>query len=226
VSLSRSSRKLRSASAWVLAPLAFCGCAHAAPLTSTELTALCANAEDQAHCGRLIEARQLPRVSRFVERNGEELRVSLVPLGLTIFRDSVEVNGAKSYAVWDYLEGADTLVLFATDADRTSFLLVQRRGGAEYRVPSEPVLAPDGRHFATADFCAEGCENQIDVWRIASNGMRKELAWKPDAAWTDVSVAWRAADTLRVEYALPDRPGSRIAERRLADPGWTTFPQK
>jgi hypothetical protein len=227
VSVSKSERRLRSASAWaVLAPLAVAGFAHAAPLTSTELTALCANAEDQAHCGRLIEARQLPRVARFVERNGDELRVSLVPFGLTIFRDSVEVNGAKSYAVWDYLEDADTLVLFATDAERTSFLLVQRRGGAEYRVASEPVLAPDRRHFATADFCAEGCENQIAVWRIASDGMRKELAWKPDAAWSDVSVGWRAADTLKIEYALPDRPGSRIVERRLADTGWTTFPAK
>ena len=169
MSLSTSGRGLRSASACaVLASLAVAGFAHAAPLTSTELTALCANAEDQAHCGRLIEARQLPRVARFVERNGEELRVSLEPFGLTIFRDSVEVNGAKSYAVWDYLEDVDTLVLFASDADRTSFLLVQRRGGAEYRVASEPVLAPDGRHFATADFCTEGCENQIAGFMAAA----------------------------------------------------------
>ena len=64
--LSTSGRGLRSASACaVLASLAVAGFAHAAPLTSTELTALCANAEDQAHCGRLIEARQLPRVARF-----------------------------------------------------------------------------------------------------------------------------------------------------------------
>jgi hypothetical protein len=225
--LPKCGRRLRGAGAWtLLASLAVAGLAHAAPPTPAELTALCASAEDQAHCGRLIEARQLPRVARFVERDGDELRVSLVPFGLTILRDSVEVNGAKSYAVWDYLEDADTLVLFATDADRTSFLLVQRRGGAEYRVPSEPVLAPDGRHFATADFCAEGCDNQVVVWRIASNGVRRELAWTPDAAWSDVSVAWRAPDTLKIEYALPDRPGSRIAERRLGDPGWTTFPAK
>jgi hypothetical protein len=227
VPLPNSGRTLRNATARAaLASLVFAGLACAAPPTPAELSALCGNAEDQAHCGRLIEARQLPRVARFVERNGDELRVSLVPVGLTIFRDSVEVNGAKSYAVWDYLEELDTLVLFATSDDRTSFLLVQRRGGAEYRVPSEPVLAPDGRHFATADFCAEGCENQIAVWRIARDGMRKELAWRPDAAWSDVSVTWRGTDTLKIEYALPDRPGSRIAERRLADPGWTTFPTK
>jgi hypothetical protein len=211
------------ACAWPsLAALALAGHARAAPLTPAELTALCAHAEDQAHCGRLIEARQLPRVARIVERHGDELRVSLAPLGLTIFRDSVDINGAKSYAVWDYVEDLDTLVLFATDGERTSFLLVQRRGGGEYRVPSEPVLAPDARHFATADFCADDCENEIAVWRIAREGVRKELAWKPAAAWSDVSVGWRAADTLKIEYSVPDRPGSRIAERRLSDPGWTT----
>ena len=130
------------------------------------MTALCANAEDQAQCGRLVEARQLPRLSRIVERAGDELRVSLAPFGLTIFRDTVKVTGATSYAVWDYLEDLDTLVLFTTDGDRSGFLLLQRRGGEEYRVPSEPVIAPDERHFATADFCAKECDNQVTVWRI------------------------------------------------------------
>jgi hypothetical protein len=215
-------RRLRGRAGPAIVAFAVSTLAAAAPPTPAELAALCGNAEDQAHCGRLIEARQLPRVTRIVERNGDELRVSLAPLGLTIFRDSVDINGAKSYAVWDYVEDLDTLVLFATDGERTSFLLVQRRGGGEYRVPSEPVLAPDARHFATADFCADDCENEIAVWRIAREGVRKELAWKPAAAWSDVSVGWRAADTQKIENSVPDRPGSRIAERRLSDPGWTT----
>ena len=41
-----------------------------------------------------------------------------------------------------------------------------RRGGGEFRVPSEPVLAPGHQRFATADFCADACDNELAVWRI------------------------------------------------------------
>ena len=134
----------------VLAPLV-----HAAPISREELTSLCIEADDAARCGRLVEARQLRAMSRFVERDGSELRIQLVPFGLTTFRDSEGVRGARSYAVWDYLEDLDTLVLFTTVGERSGFMLVQRRSGDEFRVPAEPVIAPDKRHFATADFCAK-----------------------------------------------------------------------
>ena len=200
--------------------------APAAPLSPAELTALCANAEDQAHCGRLIEARQLPKFGKIAERDGDELRIWLEPFGMTRFRDTINITGARTYAVWDYLEKLETVVLFTTDADRTGFILVQQRGGEEYPLPSEPVLAPDERHFATADFCEHDCVNEIAVWQIARNGVRKTLVWKPDARWTDVSVSWRGADALKIEYSLPDQPASRITERRLGDPGWKSIPAK
>ena len=199
--------------------------AQAAAPTAAEVTAICANAEDQAHCGRLVETRRLKSLSRIVERDGDELRVSLAPFGMTIFRDAIAISGARSYAVWDYLEDLDTLVLFTTDGDRTGFLLVQRRGGDEYRLPSEPVLAPDQRHFATADFCAQDCDNEVAIWRIAQQGgVRKEATWSPAAPWSDVTVAWKGADTIALEYSLPNDAHARTLERRLGDPAWKKMP--
>jgi hypothetical protein len=211
---------------WVFAALALPACALAVPIARDELTALCADAEDQAQCGRLVEARQLTRLSRIVERAGDELRVSLSPFGLTIFRDTVNVTGATSYAVWDYLENLDTLVLFTTDGDRSGFLLLQRHGGGEYRVPSEPVMAPDERHFATADFCAKECDNRVTVWRIERNGVRKLSTWMPAKAWSDVSVTWSDAETIALEYSLPDDPQPRTLLRRLGDPSWQSVSPK
>jgi hypothetical protein len=199
---------------------------QAAPLAAADIAALCRNAEDQAHCGRLIEARQIRRVARIVERDGDELRVSLAPTGMTVFRDRIDIVGAKSYAVWDYYEDLDTLVLFATDGDRTSFLLVQRRGGDEYRVPSEPVLAPDGRHFATANFCARDCDNEVAVWRIEPQAIRKEASWAPATPWTDVSVAWKGRDTIALEYSLPAEARPRTVDRHLGDPSWKRAPAR
>ena len=218
--------RLHTHARWVIATLALPALALAAPITRDELTALCVNAEDQAQCGRLVEARQLPRLSRIVERAGDELRVSLAPFGLTIFRDTVNVTGATSYAVWDYLENLDTLVLFTTDGDRSGFLLLQRRGGEEYRVPSEPVIAPDERHFATADFCAKDCDNRVAVWRIERNGVRKESTWAPPTPWSDVSVTWRNADTIALEYSRPDDAQPRTLLRRLGDPSWQSVSTK
>lgn len=204
---------------WAFGALLLPAFAHAAPLPRAELMALCAEADDQAHCGRLVEARQLRSISRIAERNGDELRVALAPFGLSVFHDTVNVKGATTYAVWDYLERVDTLVLFTTRGERTGFMLVQRRSGGEYRVPAEPVLAPDDRRFATADFCANECDNEVAIWHIGSDGIRKEAVWTPPAAWSDVSVAWRNASAITLDYALDDGQ-RRTIERRLDDPSW------
>jgi hypothetical protein len=211
---------MRAHARWALCALVVPAFALAAAITRDELAALCVNAEDEAQCGRLVEARQLKKLARVVERDGDELRVSLAPFGLTIFRDTVNITGARSYAVWDYLEDPDTLVLFTTNGDRSGFLLVQRHGGEEYRVPSEPVLAPDGRHFATADFCAKDCDNEVALWRIAQNGVRKESTWAPAIRWSDASVTWKGAEAIVLEYSLPDDTHARTMLRGLADPSW------
>jgi hypothetical protein len=204
---------------WAFGALLLSAFAHAAPVPRAELTALCAEADDQAHCGRLVEARQLRSLSRIAERDGDELRVTLAPFGLSVFHDTVNVKGATTYAVWDYVERLDTLVLFTTRGERTGFMLVQRHGGEEYRVPAEPVLAPDDRRFATADFCASECDNEVAIWHIGGDGIRKEAVWTPPAAWSDVSIAWRNASSITLDYALGDGQ-RRTIERRLDDPSW------
>ena len=199
--------------------------AYAAPPSHAELTSLCKDAEDQAACGRLVEARRLRDLSRILERNGDELRVSLSPIGLTVFRDSIDVWGATSYAVWDYVEPLDTLVLFTTRGERTGFLLLQRQGGEEYPLPSEPVLAPDRRHFVTADVCPRDCTNEIAVWSIVRKGVRKVATWKPPAAWTDAGVSWRGVDALAIEYSLADDPRTQTLALPLSDPSWVKAPR-
>jgi hypothetical protein len=193
----------------------------AAPPTPAELAKLCANAEDQAHCGRLVERQRLGPLKSIVSREGDELRIELLPAGSTVFRDAVNIIGARTYAVWDYLEETDTVVLFATNGDRTEFWLVQRRGGAETRIASEPVMAPGARRFATADFCAEGCDNEIAVWRFDAASVRKELTFAPRERWHDVSIGWKNADTLAVEYTPAGEAAARTLERRLNDATWT-----
>jgi hypothetical protein len=197
--------------------------AHAAP-TAVQLAELCASAEDQAHCGRLVEEAQMKRLPGMVERAGDELRVTLFPTGNVAFRDSVAVTGAKTYALWDYLDRINAVVLFTTDGDHSGFLLLQRANGKQVRLPSEPTLSPDRQHLVTADFCASGCDGELAVWRVTKDDVRKTLAWKPAVAWIDANATWKDADTLRVEYTVAAAEQPRTLERRLDAAGWLPRP--
>ncbi|HEY3531615.1 MAG TPA: hypothetical protein VGL43_00670, partial [Casimicrobiaceae bacterium] len=193
--------------------------ARSTPVSREELTSLCIEADDAAQCGRLVEARQLRALSRFIERDGSELRIQLVPFGLTTFRDS-EGARARSYAVWDYLPDLETVVLFTTQGERSGFMLVQRRGGAEFGLPAEPVLSPDRRHFVTVDVCARDCDQEVTLWRIGADGVAKEATWRPPADWSDASATWRTPGTIVFAYSTANDATPHTLERRLADPSW------
>jgi hypothetical protein len=201
--------------------LAFGLTAQAAPLTPAQVAEACKDAEDTAHCGRLIEAIQLKRLPGLAERAGDDLKVTLFPSGVVTFRDSVAIDGAKSFTLYDYLDRINAAVLFAVDGDRTGFVLLQRAGGRQHRLPAEPVLSPDRQRIVTADFCAEGCDGEVAVWRVTRDDVRRELAWKPHPAWSDASAAWKDAETLSFDYTLPGEDRRRTQERRLSDAAWT-----
>lgn len=203
-----------------LLPLAWVSAIAVATPTAGQIAELCANAEDQAHCGRLIEEVQLKRLQGLAERAGDELRITLFPSGIATFRDSVAITGATSYSLWDYLDRINAVVLFATEGDQSAFVLLQRANGRQYRLPSEPTLSPDRQYLVTADFCASRCEGELAVWRVTRDDVRKAFAWKPAPAWIDASAVWKDAETLRVEYTVAGEDKPRALERKLADAGW------
>jgi hypothetical protein len=194
--------------------------ATAAP-TAREVAELCAGAEDQAHCGRLVEEAQLKRLPALAERSGDELRIALFPSGIVTFRDSVPVTGARTFALWDSLDRINAVVLFTTDGEQTGFLLVQRTNGRQYRLPSEPTLSPDRQYLVTADFCASGCDGELALWRVTRDDVRKAQAWRPPLRWTDATATWKDADTLRVEYTVEGETAARTLERRIDAAGWS-----
>ncbi len=105
------------------------GCASmlalGAPVSNTELAEVCAQAEDSAHCGRLVEAVQLKRLPSLARREGNVLSVSLYPLGSTNFTDSDDIVNGRSYSLWDYLDGINAVLIYTTAGDNTIFTLLQ-----------------------------------------------------------------------------------------------------
>ena len=200
--------------------LAACSLAHAAPVAPARVTELCAQAEGPAHCGRLIEAAQLPTLPDLAVRAGNTLKVSLFPSGVRDFVDVDSLRGDVTWSLWDFWSPVNVVVLFTTDGDRLGYATLQRATGQVTVLPSEPALAPDRQRLVVADFCRDHCDNQVSVWRITRDGIRRELAWKPDATWSDVTVQWKDAETLTLEFTPEGADKARTLERPLARADW------
>jgi hypothetical protein len=194
--------------------------ALAAPPAAEELARICAGAEDSAHCARLVEDVQLPRLPNLAAREGAALRVSLYPSGTITFADTEALHGGRSYSLWDFISELNTVVLYTTDGDDVTFTLLQRATGTRTELPAEPRVSPDRARLVTADFCDRRCVNELAVWRVTRDGIRKEASWKPRDAWTDAVATWKDSETLVVEYAIAGAQAHARLERRLADPGW------
>jgi hypothetical protein len=207
-----------------LAPALLPAPAAATPLTQQEITRLCEQAEGPAHCGQLVEEEQLKRLPYLATRDGRVLKVSLFPSGVATFTDTEALNGGRSYSLWDYLDAINAVVLYTIDGDNVTFTLLQRVNGRTVELPSEPRVSPDRQRLATADFCESRCINELAVWRVARDGVRKEALWKPKETWVDAAVAWRDADTLTVEYTAKGKAKPATLTRRLNDPEWGRLP--
>jgi hypothetical protein len=194
---------------------------RAVPLSPEELARLCAEADDAAHCGRLVEETQIKRLPNLATRDGATLGISLYPSGTRSFVDVEAPNGGRSYSLWDYLSEINAVVLFVTDGDDTSFTLLLRASGRVAELPADPKLSPDRARLVTADFCEKRCGNELAVWRVTRDGVRKESAWKPTAGWSDVVASWKDPDTVAIAYTAAGAEVRSKIERRLSDPSWT-----
>lgn len=205
----------------VLALAAGGGIAIAAAPTPERVLELCAQVEGPAHCGRLVEAEQLKGLPNLAMRDGDTLKVTLFPSGTREFVDVDTFGGARSYAVWDYWSPVNTVVLFTTEGERIGYAVLQRATNQLTALPSEPLLAPNRQQLAVADFCDKGCDNEITVWRVARDGVRKAQVFKPAAAWTDVTLKWNdTSDALTIQYSLVGEVKPRTLDRKLDAAEW------
>jgi hypothetical protein len=217
----RKAARVPAFRATLLATLLAAGPAIAALPDARELAALCTGAEGPVHCGRLVEAAQLARSPGLATRSGDELTVRLRDGRTRAFADGKDA----SFAMWGEIEAADAVVLMTTRAEAIGFTVIQRATGSLAELPSEPIPSPDGAHFATADFCDKGCDNEIAVWRVSPERIRKDRFFRPRTTWRDVTLRWKDGNTLHIERQTPASAPSAF-DFRLTDPGWMRIDAK
>lgn len=193
---------------------------HAEPLTPQRVQELCSGADGPAHCGRLIEAEQIKGLPDLAKRDGDTLTVRLFPSGTRLFVDSNTTQSEKSYALWDYWSPVNAVVLFVTSGDDISYAVLQRATGQLTALPAEPVLAPDRQRLVVADFCSSGCSNELTVWRVSREGVRKDLVYQPTPPWTDVTATWKDPETIAVRYTPAGASDARTLERKVGAADW------
>jgi hypothetical protein len=189
----------------------------AAP-SQDQFAKLCANTGDPADCGKKIEAQQIGRASAVVKRDGALLAVTMPGEPPFIFEDKPGEAG-PNVSFYAYHAPSDAVVLYRAEADKLDFVLVHRATTSVTDIPNEPNFNSDGRYFVTADFCKEGCENRVSVWRFERRGPARERVFAPRKPWTDAGVSWGAPRRLIVDYTEDGKNASVNLE--LNDPRWT-----
>jgi len=160
------------------------------------------------------------RYANLARRDGGALLVSLYPSGTATFTDSDDPVNGRSYSLWDFLDAINAAVLFSTAGESTSFIVLRRTTNRRFDLPAEPQLSPDRQHIVTADVCPSRCINEIAVWRVAPESLRKELVWTPADRWSDAAATWKDESTLAVEYTPAGADKGAVVERKLSDPVW------
>ena len=203
----------------------------AAP-TQEQFAKLCANTGDAAECGKKIEAQQIGKASTIVKRAGNLLAVTVPGEPPFIFEDK-QGEAGPNLSFFAYHAASDAVVLYRAQADKLDFIVVQRGASAignsgngavtasTTELPNEPFFNSDGRYFVTADFCTDGCENRVSVWRFERRGPARERVFSPRSPWTDAGVSWGAPRRLIVDYTEGGKNASLNLE--LSDPRWTVL---
>jgi hypothetical protein len=190
--------------------------------TTAQFARLCANTADPADCGKKVEAAQLrlPGASAIAKRDGKLLAITIPNEPPFIFED-VDSEAGPNTSFYAYSAGADSAVLYRARADKVEFLMLHRPTGALTELPNEPKFNRDGRYFATADFCKEGCENRVAVWRIERRGALRERVFVPRTPWDDADVAWGSGLRLIVDAVEGGRTSAINLD--INDPRWTVL---
>ncbi len=213
--IARSRRAIAAAASALLS-----ASASAVPPTRDEVVQWCTDADDMAHCGRLIEQQQMKRLPGLAKREGVDLKVSLFPSGTATYTDDENALQPLSYSLYDSIDPLNAVLLFKTDGEKATFVLLMRASNRASELPSEPKLSPDRQRLVTADFCASDCVNELAVWRVSRDGAAKELVYRTTEDWTDATPRWKDADTIVVEYTSAADGNRRTLERKLAADGW------
>ena len=159
-----------------------------------------------------------------VKRAGNLLAVTVPGEPPFMFEDKLGEAG-PNLSFYSYHAPSDSVVLYRAQADKLDFVLVQRGGGttsaSTTELPNEPFFNSDGRYFATVDFCSDGCENRVSVWRFERRGPARERVFAPRSPWTDAGASWGAPRRLIVDYTEAGKNASLNLE--LSDPRWTVL---
>lgn len=183
---------------------------------------ICANTADPADCGKRIEAQQLkrPGAEAIAKRDGKLLAITIPGEPPFIFED-VDSEAGPNTSFYAYSSGADAVVLYRARGDKVEFLMLHRPSASVTELPNEPKFNRDGRYFATADFCKEGCENRLAVWRIERRGALRERVFAPRAPWSDADVSWSSNVKLLVEITEGGKSSAVAID--INDARWTVL---
>jgi hypothetical protein len=193
-------------------------------LATDQFVRICTNTADPADCGKKVEVEQFKRAggaaNALARRDGKLLAITVPGEPPFIFED-IDSEAGPNTSFSSYNAIADSVVLYRARADKIEYILVHRTTGTTTEIPNEPKFNSDGRYFVTADFCKEGCENRITLWRMERRGPTRERVFAPRSAWADADVTWGTPRRLIVD--VTENGKSVAINLDINDPRWNVL---
>ena len=108
------------------------------------------------------------------------MTVALYPNGSTTFTDVDDADNARSFSLWDSLDPINAVAALHNDQRCDQF----HAAAAADQSPLQPAgragaVARTGSVWSPRTSVPRHCTNEIAVWRISNDGLRKELSWSP-----------------------------------------------
>lgn len=178
---------------------------------SPEISQPCVGLFNSYECAKAIEAKQLEQRPPAIQRQGDNLTLTLATGKTLTWTNSPQnlppqaLDQIKLYSYVRFLPEIGYHLLHVQYYEGDEFLLVHEKTGQQTLVPAVPVISPDRRHFAIASVGYAYGPNTIQIWQLTSD--QPVLAWSIEPkTWAPVKPRWLNATRLVVETDPWPRP--------------------
>ena len=172
--------------------------------------AVCDTIDNSLDCARAVEARRLPATDRALRRGGAlVLRLEAGDSLRLADRADGDPSAREYHSFQGHWEDRSYFLVQKQYYEGAEYLLVQDSTGAVTRLPSWPLLAPDGARFAvlSLDLVAGYGPNTLQIWSFDGGSPAREWETEP-SQWGPREGRWTSPDTLRfTQYGYCDQLG-------------------
>lgn len=162
-------------------------------------------------CSRHIESNLAKQHPGLFKRTGKALRISLRNGKTKILRDFEQGDDVKAFSLTEYFPDNGYGVIDIALYEGHNLQMISLRDGKLTNTGGYPVLSPDKKRFAVAEFGSVYDYGVLAVYRISEKGLIREYSTR-SFDWGYGNVKWRSSTSFSFGRARTFALGSNAQQ--------------